>query len=146
MHKHPTAKEGVSSTGKPMHYSAGALVKKEEKYLLIDRAHPPYGFAGPAGHIDEGESPEEAVKREVREETGLTITSCKLLEKEEISNNVCTTGMTIHYWYLFECAVSGDVKQNKRETKSIGWYTPSEIKKLKLEPVWEYWFKKLKIM
>lgn len=42
-----------------MHYSAGALIRRGDKYLLIDRAKPPFERAGVAGHIDEGESPEK---------------------------------------------------------------------------------------
>jgi len=60
-------KSGKSSKGKEMHYSVGALVKKEDKYLLIDRMNPPLGFAGLAGHIDEGEDAVNALKREVEE-------------------------------------------------------------------------------
>ena len=51
-------------------------------------------------------------------------------------------------WYLYKREVSGRIKQNKN--KSIGWYTKQQIQKLykqkKLEPVWEYWFKKLNII
>ena len=64
----------------------------------------------------------------------------------EIDWNKCWRGISIHYWYLFKCNVSGEIKQNHIETKSIGWYDVDEIKKLKLEPAWEYWFKKLKII
>lgn len=51
--------------GKVHHYSVGALIELNGKYLLIDRAIPPLGFAGVAGHIDEGEAPEHALAREV---------------------------------------------------------------------------------
>lgn len=129
-----------------MHYSVGALIKKEEKYLLIDRVQPPFGFAGIAGHIDEGEDSEQALRREVEEESGLKIEELRLLFEEELNWNWCSKGVRIHYWYLYECEVSGEIKENFAETKSIGWYNTEEIKKLKLEPAWEYWFKKLKIV
>lgn len=139
-------KQGKSKNGKLMHYSVGALIKKDDKYLLIDRVKPPLGFAGLAGHIDENEDKIQALRREVKEESSLKIDSYKIFFEEELDWNQCSRGVGIHYWYLFECNVSGEIKQNNIETKSIGWYSADEIKKLKLEPVWEYWFKKLKIL
>jgi len=129
-----------------MHFSVGALIQKNGKYLLIDRASPPFGFAGVAGHIDEGEEPSEALNRELKEESGLTLKHAAMLIEEEVDGNVCSKGTTIHYWYVYGCEVTGTVKRNLRETKSIGWYSAEEIKKLKLEPIWQYWFKKLQII
>lgn len=139
-------KEGKTNSGEQMHYSVGALIEKDSKYLLIDRAVPPLGFAGIAGHIDEGEDALEALKREAEEESGLQISNCEQLFEEELDWNWCSKGVNSHYWYLFKCDVSGELQRSERETKSIGWYSEEEIKKLKLEPVWEYWFKKIKII
>ena len=132
--------------GKLIHYSVGALIEKDGKYLLIDRNTPPLGFAGVAGHIDENEAPEQSLKREVEEESGLKVEKYELLLDEFVDWSWCNKGVTGHHWYLFECEASGELKRSFRETKSIGWYSKEEIKKLKLEPVWEHWFKKLKII
>ena len=129
-----------------MHYSVGAIIKKGDKYLLIDRVKPPYGFAGLAGHVDEGENPVDALIREVNEEGNLKVVKHSLLFEEELDWNFCSKGINVHYWNLFECEVIGDVETNAAEAKSMGWYSREEIKKLKLEPVWEYWFEKLNII
>jgi len=139
-------KFGRSAQGKEMHYSVGALIEKNGKYLLIDRINPPFGFAGIAGHIDEGENPEQALLREVEEESGLKVEGYKLLFEEELDWNWCSKDIGIHHWYLFACDVSGETKRDYSEAKSMDWYHPHEIKQLKLEPVWEYWFKKLKLL
>jgi 8-oxo-dGTP pyrophosphatase MutT (NUDIX family) len=53
--------------------SAGGVVVRRTggvpHYLLIHDGHRNWGF--PKGHVDPGEGPEEAARREVREETGL---------------------------------------------------------------------------
>jgi len=138
-------KLGKTENGKDMHYSVGALIKKEGKYFLIDRAIVPLGFAGVAGHIDEGETPEEALKRELKEETNLDLVNYQLIFEEEIENP-CSKGVDYHHWYVFECEVSGKIKRSERETNSASWYTQGQIRILRLEPAWEYWFKKLGII
>ena len=141
------AKLGLSRQKLKMHYSVGAVIKKENKFLLINRVKPPLGFAGIAGHIDQAEVPLEALSREVEEESGLKIINDpKLLYEEELNWNWCSKGINIHYWFLYECEVKGGLKRNYLETKSIAWYSQEDLKKLKLEPVWDYWFKKLKII
>lgn len=152
-------KEGKTKDGGVMHYSAGAVIEStqtgadstrtatdKKKYLLIDRAIPPLGFAGIAGHIDEGETAEESIFREIKEESGLEADSCELLFEEELDWNWCSKGVQSHYWYLYKCKATGELNRSKEEAKSIGWYTKKEIKELKLEPVWEYWFKKLEVI
>jgi ADP-ribose pyrophosphatase YjhB (NUDIX family) len=41
--------------------------------ILIKRRNPPFGWAIPGGFVDYGESLQDAVKREMKEETGLEI-------------------------------------------------------------------------
>ena len=129
-----------------MHYSVGAIIMKDDKYLLIDRAKIPFGFAGIAGHINKNENVEDALKREVKEESGLDVIRTNLLFKKELSLEKCSRGILTHFWYVYECEVKGDIKIKKDEVKSINWFSAKKIKKLKLEEAWEYWFKKFGII
>jgi O-acetyl-ADP-ribose deacetylase (regulator of RNase III)/ADP-ribose pyrophosphatase YjhB (NUDIX family) len=54
-----------------------AIIEINNGILLIQRSNPPFGLALPGGFLDYGESLEEAVKREVKEETGLDVVSLK---------------------------------------------------------------------
>jgi len=58
----------VPCVGAVVHDAAGRL-------LLVRRGHDPHRgrWSLPGGRVEEGESPEEAVEREVREETGLVV-------------------------------------------------------------------------
>jgi ADP-ribose pyrophosphatase YjhB (NUDIX family) len=141
--------------GKITHFSVGAIIKNDKgEYLLIDRLKPPFGFACPAGHIDEGELSHKSVIREVEEETGLKIDSLKYLNKydyrcyDDIPMETCSRGVSVHNWALYEVTVTSydDIILKKDEVKSIGWYSPEQIQGLQLETVWNHFFKKLGII
>lgn len=64
--------EGRKDKFKGIKYAADmVIITKDEKILLVQRGHYPFGYALPGGHVDSGENPEEAAWRELKEETGL---------------------------------------------------------------------------
>lgn len=54
-----------------------AIIETDDGVVVIQRSNPPFGWALAGGFVDYGETLEEAVKREVKEETGLEITEIK---------------------------------------------------------------------
>ena len=54
-----------------------AIIEINGGIVLIQRSNPPFGWALPGGFVDYGESLEEAVSREAKEETGLIISDLK---------------------------------------------------------------------
>lgn len=131
----------------PVHYSAGAFIKNDKgQFLLIDRLKKPFGFACPAGHVDEGETPSEAIIREVEEETGLVVKFMlkhDTSEYTDIPQETCSRGVSIHEWSIFSVVAEGELIFKADEVKSIGWYSVEEIKELNLESAWKYWFEKI---
>ena len=85
-----------------------------------------YNF--PAGLIDEGETPEESAKRELREETGL--------ELYEINDRLETSYSAVGFSNETNICIIGKAKGEFHESTSsfeeidANWYTKSEIKKL----------------
>ncbi len=58
-----------------MRLSVDAIVKKGDKIVLVRRKYDPFKgmFALPGGTVEKGENTEEAVVREVKEETNLNV-------------------------------------------------------------------------
>ena len=143
------AKE-VNENGELTHFSVGAIIKNDKgEYLLIDRLKQPFGFACPAGHVDENEDSVIAIIREVQEETGLNIQSIKKInidDWKDMPNEACSHGVNKHTWELYNITASGELVFKEDEVKSIGWYSVEQIKELVLESIWKYWFEKLNII
>jgi 8-oxo-dGTP diphosphatase len=55
------------------------LLDAPGQVVLIERRHPPSGWALPGGFVDVGETVEHAAVREAQEETGLEVTLVALL-------------------------------------------------------------------
>ena len=49
------------------------IIEMEGGIVLIERGHPPPGWALPGGHVDTGEFVADAARREALEETGLDV-------------------------------------------------------------------------
>lgn len=62
------------------------LLKDGDKYLLQNRVKKDWqGYTLPGGHIEPGESIVDAVIREMKEETGLTVHQTKTLRSQAVS-------------------------------------------------------------
>jgi ADP-ribose pyrophosphatase YjhB (NUDIX family) len=150
------------------HTSVGMLVWENDKLLLIERKRPPFGFAPPAGHVDEdGDDFEAAAKRELEEEVGLKTKNIELVIEGRKENHCRREDGSWHYWKIYKIDAEGDIKPSEDETKQAGFYDKTEIAALidktksylgggieqedweknpGLEPVWYEWFKEIGII
>ncbi len=112
-----------------MKYTVGAIIENNGKILLIKRNHEPFNqyWGLPGGHIDKEENAEQAIIREVKEETNLDFKPKFLLFAEEkfkkIKWHACV--------YFFSGKARGKVKLSKEHT-AFGWFTQAEIKRMQL--------------
>ncbi len=110
----------------------------ELEYLLIS-ANKDFGqFSGhyypPGGHIEDGETKQEALKREIKEELGLEVEPIEELAETQGDVQDQTT-----YWWSCS-AKSIDMKIDKEEIADARFFTKSEISQLKLWPATKQFF------
>ena len=114
------------------HVSAGSmvLVRKGDQVLVVKRAIEPFKntWMFPAGFIEFGEHPEDAAKRELKEETGLACKKLRFLEVGQSEDDPRALG---HFIFLYEAVAEGEIKNSdKNENMEIQWVSiknPPEI-------------------
>jgi 8-oxo-dGTP pyrophosphatase MutT (NUDIX family) len=110
--------------------SAGGIVYRLGQgaplFLLIRDSYGNWGF--PKGHVERGESAEDAALREVREETGLNeLASCGLIDT--IDWYFRFRGRLIHkscHFYLMETSQSDTAPQQAEGITACQWVTYGE--------------------
>lgn len=84
------------------HESVGIFIyNKSNEVLFFQRTKFPFLLTIPAGHLDVGENPEQAVLREVQEETGIQLPAAQLFTEEYLQGDQCRRGADTHKWHLF---------------------------------------------
>ena len=109
-------------------------IEKEDSYLMMHRVKKVNDinkdkWVGVGGHFEEGESPEECLLREVREETGLTLTSFRLRGIVTFSTDVYPT----EYMFLYT-ADSYEGEMIECNEGNLEWVKKSDVYDL---PIWE---------
>lgn len=115
----------MSSSSKPTEFSAGGVVVRGgEVVVIVPRRRGQSGqtvLALPKGHVDPGETPEQAATREVREEAGV---EAELTGKLDDVRYWYQRGgrriLKVVSFYLFEYR-SGSVEDHDDEVEEARW-------------------------
>ncbi|MEK7146914.1 MAG: NUDIX hydrolase, partial [Patescibacteria group bacterium] len=123
-------------------------------FLCLYRLKRPVGLSLLTGHIDKGETPEQAVKREVLEESGIMADTVNLIWSGFIENECSrkdTDGFyyNCHQWWIFEITEWRGEPENKEPNKHklVEFMPLNEIKKYKNMPIFDpAWIRILKAL
>ncbi len=111
------------------HESAGVFVcNTEGQVLLFKRTIFPFSMTVPSGHVDSGEDPLTAARRELAEETNINVDNIELRElaTEAIHGDSCRRGSDDHVWHAFVATVPTQNVQIKEEGIDPVWLTVSD--------------------
>ena len=113
----------------------GALIVEGPRILLVERGHEPLKgyWSLPGGAVETGERLEDAMRREVREETGLEVSVVCLLEVfERIMHD--DAGRPEYHYVLMDylCHPAGGTLAAADDASRVAWFTEEEIGGLKI--------------
>jgi ADP-ribose pyrophosphatase YjhB (NUDIX family) len=108
----------------------GALIIDGNRILLVERGREPLKgyWSLPGGAVETGELLQDALRREVREETGLEIEVVQLIEIfERIMPG--ENGRTEYHYILLDylCHPTGGALAAADDASRVGWFTEDEI-------------------
>jgi 8-oxo-dGTP pyrophosphatase MutT (NUDIX family) len=113
--------------------AVAAIVRDHDGRVLLQQQHDD-SWSLPAGAIEPGESPSEAIVREVLEETGVAVEPVRIVAV--VGGNTCRVRYPNHdeveyVVTVFECSVRGGVHiQSNDETKRLAYFHVEQMPKL----------------
>lgn len=118
--------------------SAGAIILREVegklKIALAHHARVTKSWVLPKGHVEEGESLEQAALREIYEEAGLydvqLIKHLGTIMRASVKSNGDLEQKTIHYYLAYALGDSQSQTPTDPRFTDVGWFLPAEALEL----------------
>ena len=118
--------------------SAGAVILREIdgqlKIALAQHAFATNSWVLPKGHVEAGETIEQAALREIYEETGLDnvqlITHLGTILRERVKGNGDVEEKTIHFFLAYAPGTSQPLLPTDPRFTEVSWFSPPDALKL----------------
>ena len=114
----------------------GGVLLKEGKGLFVQRANNPGRgrWIIPGGYVELDEKIEDAIVREVLEETGLITETVSVLAVRDRPQDLPGVKHDIYIVFLLRY-LSGELKPDQTEVSQAAYYTPEECKDFNIAPL-----------
>jgi ADP-ribose pyrophosphatase YjhB (NUDIX family) len=127
--------DGRRFPARPVPGVGALIIDNEERILLVERGHEPLKgyWSLPGGAVETGERLEDALRREVREETGLQVEIVHLIEVfERIMPG--EGGQTEYHYILMDyiCRPIGGTLAASDDASRAAWFSQDELGSLKI--------------
>ncbi len=137
----------------PSLVAAAFILNKKGEIFLVRAPHWSNKLIIPGGHVEYGEKIEDAVVREIKEETNLDINGLEFLKVEEILDSKYYSKKKHLVSITFKASVKDggeDIKLDEREGSEYFWLSPKEaiksedIEEVTKDAIEEFFIKKKK--
>jgi mutator protein MutT len=116
----------------PIQPASSGILERDGRYLLVRRKNAPSAdlYAFPGGRAEPGETPQETVIREFREETGIEVFEPMLFETYDLKSTREDGAVQSHFFLSVFRVVERDRQDAiaADDADALGWYSAADIR------------------
>ena len=115
--------------------AVGAVVFKDDKVLMVKRSNPPAKgmWAVPGGKINPGETMQQALIREIKEETGLDIEVREIVYVFDVIQYDDNDHISFHYVIIdFSCELQGGKLKAGDDALEVRWVSKKDLNQMNI--------------
>ncbi len=118
--------QATSFQNRDVPIKVASVVFTGEEIVMVKRKKFPFLYSLPFKHLMKNEEPEKAVRKAVKQQTGLEITEFEQFKDTVIANR-CWRGCDLHNWIFFKAEVERQMLRTCEIADEVRWFDRKEI-------------------